>query len=291
MTRPPEPTRWADHELVWGERTYVMGILNVTPDSFSGDGLAPEGTATRAVVDAAVERACQMVADGADLIDVGGESTRPATAGQELLDARIEQGRVVPVIEALAAALPARVIVSVDTSKAVVADLALRAGASMLNDVTGLHGDPEMPYVVAERSVPAVLMSNLRGQQRHDVLGDVTRRLAASIEAALVAGIAWGHLILDPGIGFGLHAEENLEVLRRLGELRAFGRPLLVGTSRKSTIGKVLGGLLENDRLEGTAATVALSIAQGADIVRVHDVKEMVRVARMSDAIVRGWPR
>jgi dihydropteroate synthase len=290
MTQHPEPTRWAGHELVWGARTYVMGILNVTPDSFSGDGLAPEGDATPAVVEAAVERARRMVADGADLIDVGGESTRPATAGHELLDPQVEQGRVVPVIEALAAALPARVILSVDTSKAAVAALALRAGASLVNDVTGLHGDREMAHLVAERRVPVVLMSNLRDQQRRDVLGDVTRRLAASIDVALAAGIAWGHLIVDPGIGFGLHAEENLEVLRRLSELRALGRPLLVGTSRKSTIGKVLGGLPENDRLEGTAATVALSIANGADVVRVHDVREMVRVAHMADAIVRGWP-
>jgi dihydropteroate synthase len=146
-----------------------------------------------------------------------------------------------------------------------------------------------MAHLVAERQVPIVLMSNLRGQERRDVLGDVTRRLAASIERALAAGIAWDHLILDPGIGFGLHAEENLEALRRLGELRALGRPLLVGASRKSTIGKVLGGLPAEDRLEGTAASVALSIAQGVDMVRVHDVREMVRVARMSDAIVRGW--
>jgi dihydropteroate synthase len=291
MRQPPAPTRWANYELVWGARTYVMGILNITPDSFSQDGLAPEGTATAQVVAAAVARAQRMVADGADLIDVGGESTRPATVDQEPLDPRIERGRVLPVIEALAAVLPAHVPISIDTYKAEVAEAALAAGAALVNDIWGLRRDAEMAPVVAARGVPVVLMSNVRGQPRRDALGDVARQLASSIELALAAGIAWDALIVDPGIGFGLAAEEILEVLRRLDELRALGRPLLVGTSRKSTIGVVLGGLPPDQRAEGTAATVALSIARGADIVRVHDVRAMARVARMSDAVVRGWPR
>jgi dihydropteroate synthase len=266
-----------------------MGVLNITPDSFSGDGLAPEGTAIESVVAAAVARARGMVADGADLIDVGGESTRPATEGQPPLDPALERARVVPVIHALAADLPAHVPISIDTSRASVAEAALNAGAALVNDVLGLRGDPSMAELVAARGVPVVLMSNLRGVPRRDPLSDVIRRLAGSIELALAAGVPWDHLIVDPGIGFGLNAEENLAVLRGLDALRTLGRPLLVGTSRKSTIGRVRGGLPPEERLEGTAATVALSIARGADVVRVHDVREMVRVARMSDAVVRGW--
>lgn len=290
MRQPPGPTRWSSYELAWGTRTYVMGILNITPDSFSHDGLAPEGAATAAVVASAVERGRRMVEAGADIIDVGGESTRPATAGAGPLDVETERGRVVPVVEALASALPRHIPISIDSYKASVARDALDAGASIVNDVWGLRRDPGMAALVADRGVPVVLMSNLRGQPRHDALPDVTLQLAGSVELALSAGIPWDHLILDPGIGFGLTPAENLEVLRHLRELRALGRPLLVGTSRKSTIGTVLGGLPEDERVEGTAATVALSIARGADIVRVHDVPQMVRVVRMADAVVRGWP-
>lgn len=290
MRQPPGPTRWSSYELAWGTRTYVMGILNITPDSFSHDGLAPEGAATAAVVASAVERGRRMVEAGADIIDVGGESTRPATAGAGPLDVETERGRVVPVVEALASALPRHIPISIDSYKASVARDALDAGASIVNDVWGLRRDPGMAALVADRGVPVVLMSNLRGQPRHDALADVTLQLAGSVELALSAGIPWDHLILDPGIGFGLTPAENLEVLRHLRELRALGRPLLVGTSRKSTIGTVLGGLPEDERVEGTAATVALSIARGADIVRVHDVPQMVRVVRMADAVVRGWP-
>jgi dihydropteroate synthase len=288
---PPAATRWDGHTLDWGVRTYVMGILNITPDSFSGDGLASEGAMTEAVVRAAVRRATDMVADGVDMLDVGGESTRPATSDQPPLTAAVERERVVPVIEALREAIPAHIVISVDTYKASVAEAALHAGAALVNDVWGLRRDPDLAGLVAERGVPVILMSNLRGQSRRDALSDVARQLAGSIEIALAAGVSWDQLILDPGIGFGLTAEENLAVMRRLGDLRALGRPLLVGTSRKSTIGKVLGGLPEDQRMEGTAATVALAIAQGADMVRVHDVREMVRVARVADAVVRGWPR
>ncbi|HEV7129571.1 MAG TPA: dihydropteroate synthase, partial [Ktedonobacterales bacterium] len=224
-------------------------------------------------------------------IDVGGESTRPVTADAPPLDALVERDRVVPVIEALADALPARVLISVDTYKASVARAAMTAGAVMVNDVWGMRHDPEMAAVVAERGVPVVVMSNLRGQPRHDALSDVLRQLARSIDLALEAGISWDCLIVDPGIGFGLHPAENLAVLRRLDAIAALGRPVLVGTSRKATVGTVLGGPPEDDRLEGTAATVALCIARGADVVRVHDVREMALVARMADAVVRGWPR
>lgn len=282
------PTIWGERRLTWGERTYVMGILNITPDSFSRDGLALSDLTPAQVVSAAVERALAMVEAGADMLDVGGESTRPATVGEEPLPEAVERARVVPVIEALAAALPAHVLISIDTYKASVAEAALDAGAHIVNDIWGLRADPALARVVAEREVPVVLMSNLRGQPRRDPLSDVVRQLSGSVDLALGAGIEWARIILDPGFGFGLHGEENLEVLARLGELRSLGRPLLVGVSRKSHIGLVLDAPVD-DRVEGTAAEVALSIAQGADIVRVHDVRQMARVARVSDAVTRGW--
>jgi dihydropteroate synthase len=192
------------------------------------------------------------------------------------------------VIAALTAVLPPSVILSIDTYKASVAEAALDAGAALVNDITGLHSDVRMAGVVAARQVPVVMMSNLRGKPRHDPVSDVLRQLSISIEVALAAGIPWERLILDPGFGFGLAGAENLRVLSRLRELRALGRPLLIGTSRKAHIGLVLGTPVD-DRLEGTAATVALGIAQGADIVRVHDVRQIARVVRMSDAVVRGW--
>jgi dihydropteroate synthase len=283
------PTSWKNYSLDWGSRTYIMGILNITPDSFSRDGLLLDELGMEEVARLAALRAERMVADGAQLIDVGGESTRPSTAGQEALPGEIERARVVPVIAALSASRKAPTIISIDTYKASTAAAALDAGAEMVNDITGLRGDPRMAPLVAERGVPVVLMSNLRGEERKEPVADVVRRLSGSIELALAAGIPWHHLILDPGFGFGLVGAENLQVLNRLGELRALGRPLLVGTSRKSHIGLVLGTPVE-DRLEGTAATVTLAIAEGADIVRVHDVWQMARVAKMTDAVVRGWP-
>jgi dihydropteroate synthase len=285
---PLAPMNWGRHRLDWGQRTYIMGILNVTPDSFSRDGLAPEGADRERVVAAAVEQAQRMVADGADMLDIGGESTRPVTEGAPPLSEEIERARVIPVIQALTATLPPEIILSIDTYKADVARAALDAGATLVNDIWGLRADPGMARLIAERGVPVVLMSNVRGQPRRDPLSDVTRQLAGSLQMALDAGIAWEKIILDPGFGFGLAGAENMQVLARLGELRALGRPILSGTSRKSHIGLVLGTEVD-DRLEGTAATVALAIAQGADIVRVHDVKQLVRVARMSDAVVRGW--
>lgn len=279
------PTIWEGHRLDWGQRTHVMGIINVTPDSFSGDGLANVADQQEAIVHRAVTRALTFAADGATLIDIGGESTRPQA---EPVSVEQELARVLPVITALRAALPKEMILSIDTYKAEVARQALDAGASLVNDIWGLHGDPTMAALLSERHVPVVVMANMRGYAKREIVSDVLRFLSRSIDLALAAGIPWEQLIIDPGIGFGTTPEENLTLLRRLGELRTLGRPILVGTSRKATIGKVLGGLPVDERREGTAATVALSIAQGADIVRVHDVHEMMRVVKMSDAVVRG---
>jgi dihydropteroate synthase len=279
------PTIWGAHRLDWGQQTYIMGIVNVTPDSFSGDGLVEEQLTQNEIVARAVAQARQFVAEGATLIDVGGESTRPQFAS---ISAAQELERVLPVISALYATLPEGIMISIDTYKAEVARPALDAGACIMNDTWALRRDPDMARLAAERGVPVVLMANMRGSQKHEIVSDVVRFLAHSIDLALAAGIAWERIIVDPGIGFGTTPAENLILLRRLEELRALGRPILLGTSRKSTIGLVLGGLPASERLEGTAATVALGIAQGVDIVRVHDVHEMARVVKMSDAVVRG---
>jgi dihydropteroate synthase len=285
MPAQPSPTIWGHHQLTWGQQTYVMGIVNITPDSFAGDGLAREGLSEEALVQRAIVQAQRFVAEGAMLLDVGGESTRPDAATVTVTQ---EIARVVPVIEALHNVLPPEVMISIDTYKAEVAQRALSAGACIINDIWGLRHDPDMATVASEHAVPVVLMANMRGYQKHEIVSDVVRFLARSIDQALEAGIAWEHIIIDPGIGFGTTPAENLTLLQRLGELRVLGRPILLGNSRKSTIGKVLGGLPASERLEGTAASVALGIAQGADIVRVHDVHEMMRVVKMSDAIVRG---
>lgn len=267
--------------LELGRRTYIMGILNVTPDSFAGDGVME--------LEAALTRGRVLAAEGADILDLGGESTRP---GAEPVPLAEELRRVIPVITRLVGELGA--VVSVDTRKTEVARQALRAGAAMINDVSALRGDPTMAMVVAEAQIPVVLMHGWGMPWRvpqnpvsRDILHEVRAFLAERIEAVVAAGIALDRILIDPGFGFGKTVQENLEILRRLGELRSLGRPIVMGTSRKGTIGKVLGGLPVTERLEGTAATVALAIAQGADIVRVHDVQSMVRVARMTDAIVR----
>ena len=272
-------------EFRWGERTYVMGVLNVTDDSFSGDGLGGDP-------DLAVARALGFQEAGADLIDVGGESTRPAGAvygtGAAPVSVEEELRRVIPVVRRLKERL--RIPISVDTHKAEVARQAIEAGAGLINDVWALKRDPDLASVVAETGVPIILMHNQRGVDYRDLLSDVVNDLRRSMEQAAAAGVPEEQMLVDPGIGFGKTPVQNLELLRRLAEFKAaLGRPLVVGTSRKSTIGVVLGGLPPTERMEGTAATVALAIAQGADMVRVHDVKEMVRVSRMSDAIVRGW--
>lgn len=262
--------------LVWGRRTYVMGIINLAPDSFSGDGLAGD-------VNAAVEQARRMEADGADMLDVGAESTRP---GSTPVSASAEADRLLPALEAICRAV--RIPVSVDTYKAPVARRAIAAGASIVNDVWGLLADGNMARVIAGAGVAAILMHNQREAAYEDLVPDVIAGLRRIATIARAAGIAEHNVILDPGIGFGKNADHNLELLRRLPELQELGYPMLLGVSRKSTIGRVLG-LPTGDRVEGTAAAVAVGIAGGADIVRVHDVKQMVRVARMTDAIMRDW--
>lgn len=279
------PMIWGNHRLEWGKRTYIMGIVNVTPDSFSNDGLAKDVLTEDALVQRAIAQAQHFVAEGATFIDVGGESTRPRA---EVVSVEEELARVLPVIHALRETLPAQTIISIDTYKATVAQQALDAGADVVNDIWGLRYDPEMAAVVSRYQVPVIIMANMRGFVKRNIVSDVTRFLAGSIDIALQAGVAWEHIMIDPGIGFGMTPAEDLELQRRLGELRSLGRPILLGTSRKSHIGRILGGAPAAERLEGTAATVALGIAMGADIVRVHDVREMMRVVKMSDAIVRG---
>jgi dihydropteroate synthase len=269
--------------FVWGERTFVMGIVNVTPDSFSGDGLLATAAAPADPVVRAVDQALLMVADGADILDVGGESTRP---GHATVDAAEEAARVVPVIAAIRATLPG-VPISVDTTKPDVAEAALDAGADLVNDVWGVGPDPALIRIAARRAVPIVLMHNRAEARYTNLIAEVVADLDAAIERALRQGVAWERIIVDPGFGFGKRPEHNLALLRDLGELRALGRPILLGTSRKSTLGLVLD-LPADERLEATLATTALGIAAGTDIVRVHDVRPNVRAARLADAVVRG---
>ena len=288
-----KPLRIGNTTLDWGSRTYVMGILNITPDSFSGDGLL----ATGAVQQTALEQAHRFVNAGADILDIGGESTRP---GAQVVSEAEELARVIPVVKAVAA--ECNTIISIDTYKARIAEAALQAGAQLVNDVWGLHADPDLAGVAARHHAPVILMHN-RSSWAHaeikeklggryvgipydDLLPDVCRELLESVAIARQAGIPDDSIILDPGIGFGKSVEQNLELVDRLGEIRALGYPVLLGPSRKSFIGYTLD-LPPDQRVEGTAAALAVGIARGADIVRVHDVPEMVRVARMSDAIVR----
>ena len=273
----PVPTRCGNTEFRWGERTYIMGICNLSPDSFSGDGLGSD-------IEAVVAQARRFVADGADIIDIGGESTRPNTEPKSVDDIDDELRLVIPAIERLASELP--VPLSIDTYKSAVASHAVKAGAVMINDIWGLKRDPKLAQVAAEMGVPIILMSNQRDAPCRDIMAEVTSDLERSIGLAMKAGIAEQNIIIDPGIGFGKSLEQNLEIVQRLAELKTLGRPILLGTSRKSMIGLVLD-LPADQRLEGTAATVAIGIANGADMVRVHDVKQMVRVCRMSDAIIR----
>ncbi len=272
-----------------------MGILNVTPDSFSGDGLlGDKGQGIRG----AVEQAQDFLNNGADILDVGGESTRP---GSQPVNADDEMERVLPVIKAIAREFP-DALISIDTYKAKVAEEAFKAGAHILNDVWALRADTELASVAAAFRVPVILMHNrsnpasveVRNQLGNAYIGsvyenlieDVKRELLVSVELAVKAGIEQSHIILDPGIGFGKTREHNLELINRLDEIRSLGYPVLLGPSRKSFIGFTLD-LPPDQRVEGTAATSAVGIARGADIIRVHDVKEMARVAKMTDAIVR----
>jgi len=283
--------------FAWGSRTFIMGILNITPDSFSGDGLMTR----QDTVAAALEQALEFTSAGADILDIGGESTRP---GSQPLSAGEELERVIPVVEALVEA-KLGIIISIDTYKAVVAEAALKAGADWVNDVWGLRADPDLAEVVSRRQAPLVLMHNrskpadaeLRqklggryvGVQYDNLVEDVKNELMISVNLAHAAGITDDKIILDPGIGFGKTVEQNLELIDRLAEMRVMGYPLLLGPSRKAFIGYTLD-VPPDQRLEGTAAAVAVGITRGADIVRVHDVATMIRVARMTDAIVRRVP-
>ena len=278
-------TKCGNTEFRWGERTYVMGIINVSPDSFSGDGLTN--------LDAVVAQARRFVSEGADILDIGGESTKPGSAAVPVDE---EIRRVIPAIERLAGEIT--IPLSVDTYKSEVARLALEAGAAIINDQWGLKHDPKLAELAARHKAPIILMSNQRdkggydaGIQRDiahykDLMAEVTSSLKNSIEQALKLGVPRENIIIDPGIGFGKSWRQELEIIRRLDELRGLGRPILIGPSRKSFISMVLN-LPPGERVEGTAAAIAIGIAKGADIVRVHDMQQMVRVCRVSDAIVR----
>jgi dihydropteroate synthase len=302
-----KPIHIGNHIFNWGSRTYVMGILNVTPDSFSGDGILAlpkehrddvSGASETSEVEAAVRQAKEFLTSGADILDVGGESTRP---GSQPIRADDEISRVIPVIEAIANKFP-DALISIDTYKAKVAKAAFNAGAHILNDVWALRADPQLASVVAAFRVPVILMHNRSnpasvevreqlgnayiGSEYQNLIEDVKRELLVSVDLALKAGVEESRIILDPGIGFGKTREHNLELINRLDEIRALGYPVLLGPSRKSFIGFTLD-LPADQRVEGTAATVAIGIARGADMIRVHDVKEMTRVAKMTDVIVR----
>jgi dihydropteroate synthase len=283
-----------DFPFPWGSRTWIMGILNITPDSFSGDGLLKESDWIPAVL----EKAKHFVASGADILDIGGESTRP---GAQTVDEAEELRRIVPVVNALAKA-ELGVILSVDTYKASVAQASLQAGAHWINDIWSLRADPAMATLVARQRCPIILMHNRMapenpallaklhgwpmGTQYKDVVSNVINELLEYVRLAEAAGVQRQNIILDPGIGFGKTVEQNLELVNRLEEIRALGFPILLGPSRKSFIGKVLD-LPAEDRLEGTAAAAAIGISRGADILRVHDVAAITRVARLTDALVR----
>jgi len=281
---------WKNYRFDFSERTYIMGILNVTPDSFSNGGLFFDK-------EKAIEHALRMEEEGADIIDVGGESTRP---GSEPVSIDEELRRILPVIEALTKRL--KVPISIDTYKAEVAKRALDAGASIVNDISGLRFDPKMPEVIARYSVPVVIM-HIKGTPRDmqinptytALIPEIMDYLKEGIEIAKKTGVSEDKIIIDPGIGFGKTVEHNLEILRRLSEFTSLEKPILIGPSRKSFIGKILGdlpshfckvqGVPTTERLEGTASAVAIGILNGANIIRVHDVRVMCRVTKIADAI------
>jgi dihydropteroate synthase len=285
---PLGETRIGAQTFRWGQRTYVMGILNVTPDSFSGDGLLAgrdgPGDAPPPVgwIDAAVAQARAMAAEGADLLDVGGESTRP---GHAAVDADEEAQRVVPVLRAVRDALPSMPL-TIDTTKPGVAEAALAAGAGAINDVWGVSDDDTLARVAADHGVPIILMHNRAEPRYVNLVPEVVGELQRAIDRALAAGVRWEDVLVDPGFGFGKTPDQNLALLAELGSLRLLGRPIVLGTSRKSTLGKVLD-LPPEERVEATVATTALGIASGVDVVRVHDVRANVRAARMADAVIR----
>jgi dihydropteroate synthase len=272
------PTRAGNTVFRWGEKTYVMGIVNLSPDSFSGDGIGND-------TGRAVEQALQMIEDGADVIDVGGESTRPGTQPRSIEDAEPEIKLVVPVIKRLAREI--RIPISVDTYRSRVAAKALEAGATILNDIWGLKKDPLLAKLAAEAKAPLILMANQREDPtKVGIVAKVIAYLQEGIQTALEAGVPPENIIIDPGCGFGKTLEQNLELVNRLADLKVLGKPILLGTSRKSMIGLVLD-LPADKRLEGNLALTAIGIGNGADMVRVHDVKQTALVCKMSDAIIR----
>jgi dihydropteroate synthase len=279
MPSAPPPVRIGRRVFVWGARTYVMGVLNVTPDSFAGDGITdPE---------AACARGRALAAEGADILDVGGVSTRP---GAPPVSPEEELARVLPVVSRLAGEL--EIPLSVDTTRAEVARQAVAAGAAAINDVSALRADPALAGVVAAAGVPVILMHGFPPPRvpAADLLEGIVGFLRERVEYAVSQGVPRELILVDPGFGFGKSPQANLQLLRRLREVTSLGRPVVVGTSRKGTIGRVLGGVPAPERDYGTAATVAVAIAGGADVVRVHNVRAMREVARMADAVVRGWP-
>lgn len=267
-------TKCGSYTFDYQKKTYIMGILNVTPDSFSDGGKYNQ-------VDAALKHAEQMVHDGADIIDIGGESTRP---GYVRISDEEEIERVLPVIEAIANNLD--VAISIDTYKSRVAREAIKAGAHIINDIWGAKADPDMANVAADLQVPIILMHNREGNQYESFIRDALNDVYESIAIVKKAGVKDENIILDPGIGFGKSVENNLEMMRNLDKLVSLGYPVLLATSRKSTIGHVLD-LPTSERLEGTLATNCFGIQQGCQLVRVHDVKEMTRAAKMMDALMR----
>jgi len=280
---------WVTHcgksEFKWGERTYVMGIINVYPDSFSGDGLTdPES---------ALAQAQRMASEGADILDIGGESTRPGAPPVALEE---EIARVIPAIREIAGQID--IPLSIDSTKYEVVRQALEAGAAIINDQWGLKLEPRLAELAVEKGVPLVLMSNQRDKggydasvkrdtaYYHDIMTEVIGSLRNSIHLAKQAGVRMENIIIDPGLGFGKSWQFDMEIIRRLDELKTLEMPILLGPSRKSFI-KMILNLPAKERVEGTAAAVAIAVSRGADIVRVHDVKEMLRVCRVSDAIIR----
>jgi dihydropteroate synthase len=272
------PTHIGRTELRWGAKTYVMGVVNLSPDSFSGDGLGDD-------IEATIAQAQRMVAEGADIIDVGGESTRPGTKPLSTDNVDAELRLVIPAVERLVEEIS--VPISIDTYKSAVARRALEAGAVMINDIWGLKLDPALARLAAEKGVPIILMANERdAPPKAGIVAKVIADLRVGINIAVAAGVPPENIIIDPGIGFGKSLEQNLELVNRLSELKVLGKPILLGTSRKSMIGLVLE-LPPEKRLEGNLAVTAIGIANGADMVRVHDVRQTVLVCRMSDAIIR----
>ncbi|MBN19174.1 MAG: dihydropteroate synthase [Chloroflexi bacterium] len=268
-------------DFIWGDKTYIMGVINVTPDSFSGDGIGDD-------INLAIEKALSFEKCGVDIIDIGGESTRPASVykGVKPVSEKTEIDRVIPVISELRKKI--NIPISIDTYKPRVALKAIEAGANMVNDISGFRHDPEMIKIIAETGLPVILMHNQQDYIYNDLIGDINEYFINVINLAISYGIKKENIIIDPGIGFGKNTMQNLEIYRNLDKFKLLDHPVLVGMSRKASIGEVLN-LPIHDRIEGTSAVAALCISKKVDIIRVHDVCEIAKVAKMSDAIVRGW--